>query len=480
MHNRRFQVLSSVYGRIDEVLFVDPNEGRRADQIAAEYEEIYQNLAPHVKFFIVAHHTEAGSEAAKLYKNVLDRIRGAHGSNRTTVILYGSDPERGDANIRRFIQDDCMVLESEPGIRAVLATVPSRSNWKKNERTYLQTQVLHAFAAETDFLLKPFPYIIRGSDYLVGDNYMFVSESVLVKNAELLGMAFANILVYEDMPNAAGGNASDSAEELNKNKRREILEEALRCGFGVEQIIWVPQPRLTNGTSLFVDLDEILNLGGRIYDAKSDKFKELVFLAHPDLETFSGAPQPAAELLQELTKGFAEVRMALADHDHRGLEFEVVDLPVVVDINSNFRNGKNKFKYRSFNNCQIEVYQSFRNVYLPRYSYDCKIPAEAEFLKRIEKSVESVYREYGFKSTWLNGSFYEYSENRRASLHCITKVMRRSCAARHWNVPYGHKTLRYPQDKSDINRTFTPLTVGRLREVIEESRETVGSAVAEG
>ena len=485
MHNRRFQVLSSVYGRIDEVLFVDPDGNRTQEQIAAEYEAVYKNFAPHVKFFIVALHSGEGRKAAELYQSVLERIRGGDGSNRTTVILYGSDPKKNDISIHRFIQDNCMVLESEPGIRAVLATVPSRSITMEGDRRYLQTKVLHAFAAETDYLIKPFPYIIRGSDYLVGDNYMFVSESVFAKNRELLDDVFGEVLVVEHQPRTTDANAAGAAdagaahsldgeerngvEKVKQTKKREILEEALRCGFGVEQIIWVPQPRLSDGSCLFIDLDEILNLGGRIYDASSNKYKELVFLACPCPYAMSGDQDEAERLLQNLQKGFKVIRDYLVSHQTRGLEFNVVDMPIVVDLDPKQRDRNSGFKYHSFNNCQIEVYQSFRNVYLPRFSFDCKIPDKEKHLKAVEERVHAIYKSYGFAPTWINGNFFEYSENRRASLHCITKVLRRSCVARHWNVPYGHKTLRFSQDKLEINRSFAPLNMDRLKQQLAAS-----------
>ncbi len=428
MHNRRFRAVSSVYGKIEHILFAYPGNDRDRVNLRRLYEEAYSKLPKSVQFFVFA---LFGSENDFEYgldkfiestRDYFDRIiPGSMPSERLQTVILGSHEElRGRTH--EWVQDLNYVLESSNGVAAFLQQVHFRH--EKNFG-YSNSQIAEVIASETDFLLKPFPYLIVGGNILVGNTYMIVARDLLNRNAQ----------------------------EFQRTE--EEITEAFRCGFGIEDVIWLDVGDV-DGQNNLGHLDFIMNLGGKIYEDYT--WKELVMLAEITEDSLSGGAAINDPDIQKYIRTLDRIAFYLESYNHDGLRFKVERVPLIVH---NRPGRANPYIFRSYNNCLVEVYDRFKNAYLPRY-YQADGAGGNRF-DELESSIQRLYSRYGFTIHFLEGNFDALSDN-RGSFRCISKVLRRSSAdSRNWNIDFSHNVLEYNGNDRGMAQQYVDI----IKEVLE-------------
>lgn len=274
------------------------------------------------------------------------------------------------------------------------------------------------------FFVKPTELYLEGGNLLRGLDAVFVGSDTVTSNQESLNLSRKEVI--EKMAYTLG--VDDIIEIGNPFTKpdRQPDEPIYRGGGGVlAEPVYRDGGGLRDGGVLhdgsgsaseqpIFHIDVFMNAGGRsIHDGR-----ELIFMAntqHSD-KLLQPAPLQRVQYLRAKLPPdpFAKVR---DDLKQRG--FQVVDLPIF------FREEV----WYSWNNCLVEVDGDHRKVYLP--SYILSDPKEdREMLNStfeiLEKEVEAIYSRYGFGVVWIeDGKFFRKIAKWGGSLHCVTKVLRR-------------------------------------------------------
>ncbi len=427
MHNKTFRALSSVYGRIDQLLFAFPDSDKDQQELETWYRSAYKVIPQHVRFLVIAKFEGARETIGKRRERAYIRFireffgnisRDAPFERMLTVILCNKS--EFDGTIRAWVQDPFMMLESAAGIPAILEQVHFRhARGVTNE--FGAMYIADLLAAVTDSVIKPFPYKITGGKILVGDNYLLVSDSLLKSNREYI--------------------QADSPKEQDQ-----AILEAYRVGLGVQDIIPV-KPQLDRHPILLDHIDMFMNLGGKIFE--NGRHKELLFIGAIDEDSLFGGAGMDNPDVRALVAALDGLEQFFAGFNERGLEFKVVRIPLLCERSTRSNDVPHLYSY---NNCLVEVYDRFRNVYMPRYYRDDA--RGNNYFAAVEARVERVYREYGFEPFFVDGNFMAVS-NSRGSFHCLSKVLKRSHTdARSWDISYSHRSLRYNGSRRSVNPTM--------------------------
>ena len=419
MHNRWFRAVSSVYGKIEQVMFVYPGNDTDRAQLLKLYQEAYRLIPNRVEFYVFA---VVGSQqdTERSLDEIVEEIRRyfaeATNSNlresRVQTIILGTVQElRG--TVREWVQDLFFVLESESRVPVFLQQVHFRH---QHDVGYSNTQIAETFASATDFLVKPFPYFLTGGNILVGDTYMIASKAILIRN------------------------------KCQYEKSEAEITEAFRCGFGVENLIWINALDVANG-SLLGHIDMFMNLGGKVYEDYS--WKELVFLGEIRDDCVDKRLDVASPEIVSCKKQLNDIASHLERYCSDGLRFKVERIPLLL----HFKRGRSpEMVVRSYNNCLVEVYGRVRNVYLPRYREQLE-----QFQAggtAIEQELVKIYERYGFTASFIDGNFDTLSDN-QGSFRCISKVLKRShTEVRGWNFDFSHNRLRFNGNDQGIARQY--------------------------
>lgn len=408
-----------MYGRIEQVMFVYPGNDCDRTQLLRLYQEAYRLIPSRVEFYVFA---VVGSQkdTERNLDEIVEEIRmyfaEATNSNvrdsRVQTIILGTVQELKGA-VREWVQDLFFVLESESRVPVFLQQVHFRH---EREVGYSNTQIAETFASATDFLVKPFPYFITGGNILVGDNYMIASKAILNRNKSQ----------YE--------------------KSEAEITEAFRCGFGVENLIWI-RALETADASLLGHIDMYMNLGGKVYEDYS--WKELIFLGEIREDCIDEKLDPASPEIETCKKQLDEIASHLERFNSDGLRFKVERIPLLL----HYKRGRSpELVVRSYNNCLVEVYGRVRNVYLPRYRE--KLEQFRVGGAAIEQELVETYERYGFSVSFIDGNFDTLSDN-QGSFRCISKVLKRShTEVRGWNFDFSHNRLRFNGNDQGIARQY--------------------------
>ncbi|MEM6268195.1 MAG: hypothetical protein AAF998_02105 [Bacteroidota bacterium] len=294
-----------------------------------------------------------------------------------------------------WVQDPFSVVQDEtntalifPFYNASAANfmLPFQLTEMENLRIFLRPTTLHL---EGGNILKVGEKIIIGRDLIVRN------QNVQESSAAEVVQAFAELL---------GGD----------------LEDIIVFGYPEERHLLLDRNRTSFQPFFHVDLH--LSPGGK----HRSTGKELLFWGDPLLaiKSLSSTGESWAELAQNQK---IRARLSALD-DLKSIfpseYFHLESLPLFLARQCCF----------SWNNCLVEEYleggQVVKRAFLP--SYLCagngndveKLNPEFELL---EAQVQQIYERNGFRVTWIeSGRFFRDLVLRRGSLHCVTKVLRRS------------------------------------------------------
>ena len=286
-----------------------------------------------------------------------------------------------------------------------------------------------AMKDELRFFVKPTLLELEGGNILVGDGFALVGQNTLGANwiAKLNGMK------EEELNNPAFWE--QAFDELLAQMISEL---------GVESIIWVGYPavrrdlfcgtRLTYQPDFHIDL--FLTLGGKTSDGH-----DLLMIADPRLGSELIEKHLGIAVAHDLVwddepitddyvfdSFFDDLHAQFRRHNEVQSErrFKVISMPMLIDRGIVY----------SYNNCLVEQYEDQLRVFLPNYINDDDLPSplgqsemgmNAKF-EVLNQEVEQILRANGFTEViWVGGGRQlQNFARRRGSLHCLTKVLRRS------------------------------------------------------
>ncbi len=396
----RSTVVSSVYGKIKQLLFTYPGLLREPQDVIRIYNGIQRGLPPDVHYVLLAPYDAAGFYASRFQREQTVQLlpadlleyAGCH-DPRLSVVVYD---DRLKLSISEWAQDHLAVLQEEgaPTLLSALNTKPRRGDGN--------AWITDMLAAELNLRSTKTKYMFEGGDLLAGDAYVLAGRTLLDRN-----------LVRGD------------DRELVRSRLTEDFQRRL----GVREVIWIDQTpdggqqwrnpsALRSLDGLLHHIDLYLTLGG-----KDPSGRELIFVGEVR-ERYCvniGTQQQQVALLRD---GLDELALRLEEGIAQSTKFRVVRLPLIVDYDEG---GTTGFIARPYNNCLIEVYDDQRNVYLPRYERSAN--GRKNVFAQAEEDARRVFRAEGFSVRMVDESFVHRSAN-KGSFHCITKVLRRGAYLR--------------------------------------------------
>jgi hypothetical protein len=429
---------STVYGTITQLLLVEPGISNPYGDVATR--EIRETLEAHGIEVVVLKNrldipkTRLNIDRKKfslddpLVAEMLARGRTTEVSVKFDLNRWSDEffkiRDRGIPLAHSEWAQDGFVVQAYDGLYNVLLQ-PLTS------RRFIDQFISHELAMERSLrlLIRPTTLELEGGNLLAGDNFALIGKNTL-------GAIWISKL--NDQPMSAIRNET-ATEELFQ-----ILCEEIKETLGVEEVIWVgynsvrrdlfSQTKLTYQPDFHLDL--FLTLGGKTPDGE-----DILFIGDPAL----GKEIVEREIHRSVEHGltweddliadgivfdsfYSELQYLFQDYNSKSTrrKFKLVRLPMLID---------NGVVY-SYNNCLIEINGAQNKVFLPNYFED---PSSGKVDNRARKSMnskfevlnaaaEAIFRSHGFKDiVWTGrGIQMQYFSRRRGSLHCISKVLRRS------------------------------------------------------
>lgn len=396
------RALSDVYGRIDQVLLSMRNVTDR--KISKQLSGILKALGGRVHFILIGpQQSMNGDDKGPTVRAMKKEVARAKAFPEYQLYLVEPDFDDGPrtAAPSPWVADPFTVLVGASGTPILLE--PYHFGLRKRQQDqYLAEQV----SASTEYFMKSTRYLFEGGNNLVGDDYMLVGMDTLVENMNRF---------YPDL----------SPLDVTYKHKMDEIKIAFGNTFGVKFVIWVGEEeehvlKVLNShqggqqRQVFFHIDLYLTLGGKTRDGE-----ELVFLAEIQDEEFRRIPAALHAPWKKVANALDRLKDML-EHQHERCpspKFKVERIPMGLK-----QGGNGNMVPLSLNNALVEVYQGVKVIYLPEYTTQSKDQAYLEDLaSRTEKALEP----HGFRPIWVKGDFYANAES-YGSLHCITKVLRRS------------------------------------------------------
>lgn len=418
-----YRALSSVYGRIEEILVVFQDDPSRYNRtfITEQFQSFFNSFNDRKTFVILSsydkelHHREflqASGKFANDFKSALlesHAFPGHHvihiparmaARDRRKKVKKGNNSSDGKHVHTKFIQDPFLVLENRLGQSLLLE--PYRSLHPDN--SYVAEQV----AVGTGGLIRPTELWLEGGNILVGDDFALVGRNLLEMNRRRLfkGRSLKSKL--------GRGGAKTVEDELTT-----IFKSTL----GVKYINWIGMEKPINmrlkveqGTPKlqpFFHLDHFLTLCGR-----GEKGKENILVGKIDIESVEpeNLRNRYKEDLLKLNQSLRKITESLRNqmHEGSGPKFEFSDLLMGGKITQT--KGKHWFFPFSYNNCLVERYGTVNNIYLPKYPQT----------SNLEEDICTKLKSLQFNVKPMVSYSLETAAEKGGSLNCVTKILRRS------------------------------------------------------
>jgi len=391
------QILSSAYGEIKDTLLVYSGHWSKDSQ--KEYQAIADLFHPKGKLYQFVYEDPRKDirqqdlpQTPPNYELV--RLRQEVNSPYALPEMLTSWSEeieqiarQGYMGYRRWTQDPFVVLQhlGEP--------ILLQSSFHQRVCDYFLSLEL-ARHPETDFLVKPTELYLEGGNILAGKNCAFIGKDLIRQN------------MFQQQEEEA---------KIIADFRRDLgVEEIVVLGFGNKRakIPIHPRSRQVDGNSksfqpLF-HLDLFMNIGGM------DGEKEIVFLASPQLtREVLGPHADEMKLPSEFDGHFDSIR-----HSFPSERIRIAELPIFYHQSTLF----------SWNNCLVEIYDGKKVAYLPDYiereeDEEQMNPA----FEKVQAAVQTIFQNEGFQVKWIeSGRLFRRLARFGGSLHCVTKVIRRS------------------------------------------------------
>lgn len=253
----------------------------------------------------------------------------------------------------------------------------------------------------TSMLEKTIPLIFQGGNLLNDDSTLYVgADDLLSATQSVFGKVDGETLPY----------------------MRSFYQ---KC-FGARQVVWVGDttfssviddtPNFPGGQYQPVyHLDMFMTLGGIIEENGEEK--ELIFVGEQQLVTdLSPNVLAQAPVIGRMGQALDQAATQLQATRIKGRRTKIVRVPLPLYVLQAVDSGL-EGEYLSYNNCQMEITESGKTIYLPAY------PAKP--LSGYDEAAAEVFRANGFKVVWVQGHFVQSSIEAQYSLNCLTKILRR-------------------------------------------------------
>lgn len=322
------------------------------------------------------------------------------------------DPQSANAILHsqhdKWIQDPFCVLELGDDYNALLQPYYS----DRIPEQFISMQL--AEDRSLKLVVQPTRYWLEGGNILIGENFAMLGKDLLVRN-------------WLDVIRKKGIANSTEADIDN-------FEADIRQLLGKPYLFWpgfdVPRPKLKHPEELSYQpafhLDLFLTLGG-----KAANGKEIILHGDPAM-----AWKVCEEILgvrvetwlqvdkREFLQGFQAVLtyiQAMSEGKAGAPQFEMIPLPWLTWKGMTY----------SYNNCLVEEFDGKKYAYVPSYLV-AEVLDEADRLNPVflalEAEVERQFSKAGFEPVcWVKaGNHFRTYAAAEGSLHCISKVLRRS------------------------------------------------------
>ena len=396
---QKLRPVSSVYGRIDEILLTYPNkEGALTkEKILKHYGGIFEAFGNRVKFVILASFAD-GEDTHHVKKLFEEALRESKAFSTKHVIHLEANyvPETKIRPHKMWAQDPYFILQDPFGEPVFLEPY----YFPRKAEQLIAEQV----SAYADYLMRAIRYDFEGGNLLAGDDYLLAGRDILEINLK------------KYYPKTKEGRRMGISQ----------IETDLKRIFGVKYLYWVGEEQAINFKELvvrqnetecqpFFHLDLYLTLGG-----KDKEGKEIIYVAAlqdpSNLQVLSKNTQKDFHQLKTMldrTAAYFETVHTIA----KGPGFFVRRLPMEAII------AEGVLRVHSYNNCLIECYGDTKNVYLPKY-HDLG-PRSQKTQFHCQEMARKAFSSSGYNVVFVDGRFKSLAK-KAGSLHCIAKVLRRS------------------------------------------------------
>lgn len=419
-HGRGNQLkpLCSHDGEIREVFLMNMvTKEYGLDTLLKNFEGIFKGMGPNIRYYILLNHEAGVIQYPDIEKRFAQQFSGDEYKDFDLVLIAPMDYcallEQGmldeidntiDCDPDKLLlpeywaQDPISVLRTEGGMPILME--PLQFN------NFVDYFISSELSARTGMLSRTAPFGFNSGNHLAGKDYL------------VLG-ADAKALAYNSM------FGSFDAGDLPNFDSLPDLDSLFKEVFGVEDLVWIGEEELSEpiqqsfqmeaGTFQPVyHIDLFLTLAGRV--STTDP-RELVFVGIPEVVNPKGLPYDTLQFGQFQ----AEVRKVVRQLEAAqigGRRFLVDSIPLPVLVNNLANSKETVGTLCSFNNCQVEIGADRKRIFLPTYYVSKRLHA-------ITQDAMDKFEGYGFEVTRVNGHFARTSVLEDASLHCMTKVLRR-------------------------------------------------------
>lgn len=453
LNRHPFTPISSVYGRIEELIFVSTYEATHPSDIIERFQAIWKGFDHHVQRLLLARYLEAKefnlkdkSDFEENLRSLLGRKLNLNKSQQDTIpILFQEESYYGkladfwlnklreqdgpqvqtafnEIHLQGWAQDPFVVLESPEGISSLLEPMFS-------DRTWAETFVGDQIAAKWGTTLRSTKFNIEGGNILADQHFVFLGADIL----------FRNIHFYITHHETCASITEKMGEAFGKRQvcwvgvRAEQFEE-------IEQIAWDnwDKPWKTAQKHFqekfhwqpFFHLDLYLTLGGW----KNGDY--LVFLGDYHAGAYQG-PEPKPPAIQKRLDALLVTKDWFQYIGEKlNISFKVVAMPMLVQALP-AQNGNFSLRSYNFNNVLVEIDEDRRNIYFPKTTrhLEGKIfekgeasdwPSEPkrDLIDAIGLKARAVYTGYEFTIRDIDID-YRSNSREKAGIHCLLKVLKR-------------------------------------------------------
>jgi len=447
-----FSPLSSVHGKIEEVLFVSTYDPAVPDEALNRFREMFDKFDHSVKLLFLARYlhragaslTDKSRLAENFETSFKDQVAQAK-MNRGSLAFFlqqedyyaalgrfwlnrlgklsksGEKFDYEETFLKGWAQDPFVVLESSYGVSALLEPMFSDRRWAE---TFVGDQI----AAKWGMTLRSTKYNLEGGNILADFGFVFLGADTLFRNIHFyahFGETCANIT--NNLQKAFGnhkvcwvGLKEEQFGEIDELARKissepwEIAQKKFQ-----EQFYWQP----------FFHIDLYLTLGGW----KNGKY--LVFLGEPSAGEINGFNLNTNPVLKRLYAFQATRNWLYYIGERLNIHFEVVPMPMVLQVLSE-KDSTPYFRCFNFNNVLVEIHRGCRRIYFPNttrhidhweYQRVNKPDPEPDrgLIDSVAKKAREIYHLNGFQVIDVNLD-YRANSKEKSGIHCLFKVLRRT------------------------------------------------------
>ncbi len=395
------RALSSVYGKIEQVLLAYPGGKGGVDQadIVKRYGRLFEAFRDRVTFVILGHFGEDSDllEQARLAFEAAMRASQLDPAQHLIVchtpLAAGNAksvaPKANELDHKDFIQDPFVVMETDTGATVLLEPIT-----QINPRN---AYVAEQLAAQAGFLVQPTEFKLEGGNILIGDDFALVGKNTLLMNLPLgqrMQPQAPEAWVRSELARVLGvrylyGVGMETPMDLG---------DFHNTGYGFHQ-----QP--------FFHLDLFLTLTG-----KTTEGNEGLAVGKIDFDAVHEANVDDQDKLRQINVGLDEIATHLKrlGRDLQGPRFHIARWEMGGKI---ITSGKSRsFVPYSYNNAHIESFAGISRAYLPSY------PG----LEKLEQQIATKLKVLNIQHFAFIENDFDFHASRHGSLHCLSKVLKRN------------------------------------------------------